>query len=119
MKKVEYVKVEFLKLSDAADAANYGNLHFKHNENTIVTDKLLAEYFFETGDLTFYRRVERDVTWQDLLQEFFEKSLTSHESIHPYFEIDDDGVLISGTINNNDFIRMCELVTSAVNGKQD
>lgn len=60
--KVEYVKCEFIKLSDAAKAVDGGDIQFNKFGNQPINDMALALHYYNNGTLSFYRRIETPIT---------------------------------------------------------
>lgn len=67
--KTEYVKVEFIKLSDAAIAVDAGDIQFNKFGDQPIDSKALALHYCNNGTLSFYRRIEKEI---DERQEFID-----------------------------------------------
>ncbi|AUS02084.1 hypothetical protein NVP2095A_03 [Vibrio phage 2.095.A._10N.286.46.E10] len=70
--KVEYVKCEFSKLSEAAIAVDCGDIYYTSYGEQAVEEYGLALHYYNMRDLKFYRKVETEI---DERQEFIDEAL--------------------------------------------
>lgn len=107
--KAEFVKCEFSSLSKAFEEHEKEPLHIKcvDGEFQCINDLGVLHNVNNGKDL--YRKVERDVTWQDEVCEFLnEKPIRGRKlSVELIAELDD---IEWDVISEPDFIGMCHLV---------
>lgn len=110
--KVEYVKCEFIKLSDAAKAVDGGDIQFNNFGNQPVDDKALALHYYNNGTLSFYRRIETQITWKEELYDYLDNSCEMSDDFDDSFTIEIEGKPLEFNLNDDEFVDMCKFVAS-------
>lgn len=85
----EYVKVEFEKLSDAALAVDGGDIQFNKYGNQPIDGKALALHYYNTSELSFYRREEVEVSERDEFIEAYRRLREKFAVQHEYENFDE------------------------------
>lgn len=75
--KVEYVKRDFTKLSDAFIAHEYAALYYNVNESYLMANNAGVVSHYELDNL--YRKVETEISWQDEFKLFLSLILCDEE----------------------------------------
>jgi hypothetical protein len=113
-KVVEYVKVESENVSvfDLREDFEAGLFHHRNSDDTYhayKSENSMIRDFIKYG---LYKKVEREVTWQDKLLEFLDGELSKDKTkidLIVAVNLDECDFL---SMHNEDFIAMCHLVSS-------
>ena len=119
LQKPKRVKVDYVKVDKNADNGKYwecarqlaeseceffirGNIHLEIRCNEILLEN------YKSDEL--YRKVEREIVWQDSLSDFMDDNF--HDQNQPFLSFVDEEVVIDGKIPYATMIAMCHLMQS-------